>query len=53
MYIPHVYSWLFGTVKEPVYRSAAHAALLYPLCFPRLMRNEQKDLAEKKQFDHK
>ena len=29
-------------------QSAARASLLYPLCFSRLIRNEQKDLAEKK-----
>ena len=28
-------------------QSAALATLLYPLCFSRLIRNEQKDLAEK------
>ena len=48
MYIAHVYIWLFCSVKNLFNRSAAHAALLYPLCFSRLMRNEQKDLAEKK-----
>ena len=29
-------------------QSAARASLLYPLCFSRLIRNEQKDLAERK-----
>ena len=37
----------FVLLKNLFNRSAAHAALLYPLCFSRLMRNEQKDLAEK------
>ena len=41
MYIPHLYSWLFCTVKKNLFnRPAAHAALVYPLCFSRLMRNE-------------
>ena len=41
MYIPHLYSWLFYTVKKNLFnRPAAHAALVYPLCFSRLMRNE-------------
>ena len=49
MYIPHVYSWLFYYCKKNLFnRPAAHAARLYPLCFSHLMRNEQKDLAEKK-----
>ena len=44
---------LFGKLdilycKKPVYQSAACATLLYPLCFSCLIRNEQKDLAEKK-----
>ena len=29
-------------------KAAAHAILLYPLCFCHLMRHEQKDLAGKK-----
>ena len=41
-------SWLFCTVKNLFDQSAARYTLLYPLCFSRLMRNEQKDLAEKK-----
>ena len=32
---------------------AARVTLLYPLYFPPLWRNEQKDLAEKKQLDNK
>ena len=34
-------------------RMAAHAALLYPLCFSRLMSNEQGLGIEKKQLDYK
>ena len=41
-------SWLFCTVKETCLSSRLRATLLYPLCLPRLMRNEEKDLAEKK-----
>ena len=41
-------SWLFCTVKNLFDQSAARYTLLYPLCFSRLMRNKQKDLAEKK-----
>ena len=40
-------SWLFCTVKNLFDQSAARYTLLYPLCFSRLMRNKQKDLAEK------
>lgn len=29
-------------------QSAARATLLYPLCFSRVMRNDQKNLAEEK-----
>ena len=36
--------WLFRTVKT----SRLRATLLYPLCFSRHIRGEQKDLAEKK-----
>ena len=47
-------SWLFCTVKNLFDQSAARYMLLYPLCFSRLMRNKQKDLAEKKkQLDSK
>lgn len=41
-------SWIFCIVKNLFNQSAAHATLLYPLCFSCLIRNEQKDLAEKK-----
>ena len=42
-------SWLFCTVEKNLFnQSAARTSLLYPLCFSRLMRNEQKDLEEKK-----
>ena len=41
-------SWLFCTVKNLFDQSAARYTFLYPLCFSRLMRNKQKDLAEKK-----
>ena len=34
-------------------RLAAHAALLYPLCFSRLMSNEQDLGIEKKKLDYK
>ena len=33
--------------KKAYLTSRLCAMLLYPLCFSRLMRNEQKDLAEK------
>ena len=37
------------TVKKHMFsQSAARATLFYPLGFSRLMKNEQKDLAEKK-----
>ena len=41
-------NWLFCTVKNLFNKSAARPTFLHPLCFSRLMRNEQKDLAEKK-----
>ena len=46
-------SWLFRTVEKPVYHSAARATPLYPLLFSRLMRNEQRDFAEKKKLNNK
>ena len=42
-------SWLLCTERKLFNQSAARATLLYPLCFPRLMRNEEKDSAEKKE----
>ena len=38
----------FVMLKNLFNWSAAHAALLYLLCFSRLIRNERKDLTEKK-----
>ena len=39
----------FVLLKKNLFnQSAARVTLLYPLCFSRLMRNEQKNLAEKK-----
>ena len=42
-------SWLFCTERKLFNQSAARATLLYPLCFTRLMRNEEKDSAENKE----
>ena len=39
--------------KDLLNRSAARATLPYLLCFSHLIRNEQKDSEEKKQFDNK
>ena len=41
-------SWLFFYRKEACETSWLRASLLYPLCFSRLTRNEQKDSAESK-----
>ena len=50
-----VFGWflVFVLQKKLFNQSAARATLLCPLCFPRLMRNEQKDSAEKKKLDNK
>ena len=44
---------LYGYWKNLINESAARATLLYLLCFSRLIRNEQKDVSEKKQLDNK
>ena len=47
-------NWLFCTLKITCLTSQLCALRSYPVCFSRLMRNEQKDLTQKKkQLDNK